>query len=180
MPRSRSPSSRRAPSFRNGSPASSRIKPATWATESRKNGTSRSSAARVTGTKVEYDYSINEQEHGFSYHPEPTGNSGTGTLDLKQIGPVFQVVSSGWSPPYRGGRRPGTFTYSGSAARYCSGFCLVNKNSQEYVNSMFMFGNSEDANQLALAFNRLAAFAQSPEGVEDQQEREGKAIIRSH
>jgi len=138
------------------------------------------SAARVTGAKVEYDYSLTESEHGFSYHPQPSSNSGTGTLDLKAIGPVFQVVNSGWSPPSRGGRRPGFLTYSASAPRYCSGFCLINSTQQEYINSMFMFGSREDADQLVQALNRLAAYAQSPEGIEDQQEREGKATIRSH
>jgi hypothetical protein len=138
------------------------------------------SDARVSGYKVEYDYSLTEQEHGFNYHPQPTSDSGTGTLDLKAMGPIFEVVNSGWTPPSRGGRRPGTFTYSASAPRYCSGFCLIDRDKQEYINSMFMWSSREDAALLAQALNRLAAFAQSPEGIQNQQEIEGKATIKSH
>lgn len=127
----------------------------------------RISAARVSGTKVEYDYSWSKTEHGFNYHPNPDSGAGTGTLDLKQIGPVWEVVSSGWAP-YTKGRRPGTFTYSASAPFVCAGYCLIDRDQQSYVDSDFMWSSSEDATLLAQALNRLSESARGKQTPEEQ------------
>jgi len=121
----------------------------------------RINAVRITGSKIQYDYSETEQEHGFNYHPAATSSNSTDTIDLKKIGPVWAVVSYGWSPS--GGRRGGTFTYSSSTPRECAGYCLINKDQQDYVDSYLMYSSSEDANLLAQALNRLAGSSQSSE-----------------
>ena len=115
-------------------------------------------AVRVSGYKVTYDYSWTEQEDGFGYHPAASSGQGPETLDLKKIGPIWDVVSSGWAPETTG-RRPGMFTYSSSAPYECTGYCLIDRNQQSYVHSYFMWSSSQDANLLARAMNRLSAHA---------------------
>jgi tetratricopeptide (TPR) repeat protein len=116
------------------------------------------SAVQVSGYKIKYEYSWTEQEDGFGFHPAATSGQSTTTLDLKKIGPVWEVVNSGWAPD-TGGRRPGIFTYSSSSPYVCTGYCLIDRNKQSYVDSMFMWSSSQDASLLAQAMNRLSAYA---------------------
>lgn len=116
------------------------------------------SAVRVTGYKVEYDYSWSMQGRGFGYHPAPESGQGTRTIDLKQTGPVFGVVTSGWAPVGRG-RRGGTFTVAADPQFVCAGYCLINQEQQRYVDSALMWSSAQDANLIAQALNRLSASA---------------------
>jgi tetratricopeptide (TPR) repeat protein len=127
------------------------------------------SAVRVTGYKVEYDYSWSEQGRGFGYHPDPESGQGTRTLDLKQMGPVFGVVSSGWAPASHG-RRGGTFTVAADPQFVCAGYCLINKDQQRYVDSALMWSSSQDANLIAQALNRLSASARGQRTPEEAAE----------
>jgi tetratricopeptide (TPR) repeat protein len=118
----------------------------------------RISAVRVSGYKVEYDYAWTEQGRGFGYHPAPESGQGTRTLDLKKMGPVFGVVSSGWAPAGRG-RRGGTFTLAADPQFVCAGYCLIDRDQLKYVDSALMWSSSQDAALLAQALNRLSASA---------------------
>ena len=112
----------------------------------------------MSGYKVEYDYSWSEQGRGFGYHPAPESEQGTSRLDLKKMGPVFGVVSSGWAPASHG-RRGGTFTVAEDPQFECAGYCLINRDELKYIDSALMWSSSQDATLLAQALNRLSAYA---------------------
>ena len=125
----------------------------------------RISAVRVSGYKVEYDYSWSKQGRGFGYHPAPQSGNGTGVLDLKKMGPVFGVANSGWAPASHG-RRGGTFTVAADPQFRCAGYCLINRDQSKYVDSAFMWTSEQDATLLSQALNRLGQAArgiQTPE-----------------